>query len=333
MDKRFGRRIALFWGLLGCYSTLIAAPYPAQAYVRSRTGSCQPLAWQQSCVYVQADSDYAKGLSPTDIEAAIKSAIGAWQTQTRPASFLQLNYLPASRPRETSPNDGLQVIKFRSEKWCRPKNVAAPEVCYDTSALAITIVTYVTKPGSASDGQIKDADIELNAVQNRFTKLDPEQPGSSSSSADPRPPVDLWNTLTHELGHLQGLDHVCSSASDVDTKCTVDDHGLPRPLCLDVAHLRFGNPIYEKLASATMSGMTEVLETRKRVPQADDVQGVLDGYPANHDPGLCASPGAAVGCTTMANREAPCGSLVLTAVGLLLSLFAWRSFRRRQTAA
>ena len=312
-------------GLLWC-SGLLAAPATTLAYVRTRTSSCQPLAWQQSCVYIQADRDYVKDLPAAEIEEAIQDAIGSWQILTRAGSFLQLKYLPADKPRETVPSDGLQVIKFRPYKWCRPALNAAAAVCYDRSALAITTVTYTSQPGSARDGQILDADIELNAAQVLFTTLDPGQPGSSTSPGDPRPRVDLWNTLTHELGHLQGLDHVCSTAADVDTQCTIDDQGLPRPLCIDVANQQTGNLRYATIAAAAMSGITELQETRKRVPQADDVHAILDAYPSRNDPNRCPSPESSAGCAAVASgSETPVAAVAaLGALGLWLSLLRRR---------
>ena len=91
--------------------------------------------------------------------------------------------------------------------------------CYDPSATAITTVSYVNKAGDPNDGQIIDADIELNAVNNHFFNKD----------VDPTPtdrnPADLWNTLTHEMGHMQGLDHTCRGASEPANSCTVDNTG------------------------------------------------------------------------------------------------------------
>jgi MYXO-CTERM domain-containing protein len=56
--------------------------------------------------------------------------------------------------------------------------------------VALTTVTY-----DALTGHILDADIELNAQENIFTV------------GDSRVVADLRSTLTHEIGHLLGLDH------------------------------------------------------------------------------------------------------------------------------
>ena len=69
----------------------------------------------------------------------------------------------------------------------------------------MTTVSFLNKPTEPDlDGQIVDTDIDLNAVGYRF--VDGSKP---LSTGDRRSPVDLWNVLTHELGHVMGLDHTC----------------------------------------------------------------------------------------------------------------------------
>jgi hypothetical protein len=64
---------------------------------------------------------------------------------------------------------------------------------YQLGALALTTVTYLP-----SSGALLDADIELNDAANAFTACNPD-----ACTVD----TDLENTLTHELGHVIGLDH------------------------------------------------------------------------------------------------------------------------------
>ena len=53
-------------------------------------------------------------------------------------------------------------------------------------------------------GRILDADVEMNNFNFAFT-VD----GTAPATAAGRPVADVQNTLTHELGHLLGLDHTC----------------------------------------------------------------------------------------------------------------------------
>src|SRR3954449_9918640 len=95
-------------------------------------------------------------------------------------------------------NDKVNLIKFRDTSWGRPAvgdDAARP---YDSAAAGITTATYVDDAGSDRDGAILDADVELNGV-NFAISANGQSLGSNGCKSD------LQNTLTHELGHLQGL--------------------------------------------------------------------------------------------------------------------------------
>src|SRR5207253_2066846 len=126
--------------------------------------------------------------------------------------------------------------------------------------------------------EILDADIELNAVDNRFYNADNGIPAGNSG----RTLADLRNTLTHELGHLQGLDHTCRiSDNDGTPACVVDNTGARAPLC---------HAASMAIADTTMFATAAPMETKKRLPKADDVQAVTDAYPIAQDPKICQQP-------------------------------------------
>lgn len=106
-------------------------------------------------------------------------------------------------------------------------------------ALAITTVTYETH-----EGRLLDADIEVNDSRFHFTACDP-----GGCAID----FDLENTLTHELGHVLGLDHSADTTAtmfasapradlskrdlapdDVDAICTVYPDGEAAGECYGV---------------------------------------------------------------------------------------------------
>ena len=74
-------------------------------------------------------------------------------------------------------------------------------------ATGITTVFYVDH-GEPDDGTILDADVELNDINFTFV-VEPttQQPRAGTEVSD------LENTLTHELGHVLGLDHTCANAA------------------------------------------------------------------------------------------------------------------------
>lgn len=307
------RSSVLRLGVLLCAALTLGASFDAAAYVRSRGSNCQTVYWAQSCLYVQADSAYVPDLAGADVERIVQQAINSWQTLIG-ASFMQIKYLPADGPREVTYKDGLQIVKFRTGQWCRPAVDGKQASCYDRSAAAITTVSFINKQGDANDGKILDADIELNAVNNQFVDLDRALP-----RADGRAQTDLWNTLTHEMGHMLGLDHTCRGPVDPVDTCTVDDKGQARPLCSEVQRLHASNPAYQAILQSTMYAVADPGDKGKRSPEADDVKGITDSYPKSKDPGMCPAPGTggqSTGCSSPAS-PAPVSGAGLFGVWLL----------------
>lgn len=314
---------------------LFASAKPAAGYVRSYTlQGCHPVYWAQTCVYITADSDGVPEMPLADIEHAIKESITSWKLRTAASSFIQLEYLPASGPREVGPLDGLQVVKFRTKTWCRPADSAmAKPLCYDSGAAAVTTVTYINKPMDATtDGRIVDADIELNAVNDYF--YDAEKNPNPQTLG--RIPADLWNTLTHELGHLQGLEHSCRRGTfDSMPSCTRDGNGQQVIQCSTVEQGMATNPVLEAVYDTTMYPTAEPRETKKRIPKADDLAGIINTYPSLNDPRQCKIPAAGMvsgGCRAVkagSATEAAGMTGMLSGLGLLGVLL----LRRRRQAA
>ncbi len=85
--------------------------------------------------------------------------------------------------------------------------------CWDSDShtIGLTLTTYDEKSGI-----IYDSDIQLNASGFDFTTSD----GGLCSPATPSNCVgtDVQNTMTHEIGHLLGLDHTLASGSTMYPK-------------------------------------------------------------------------------------------------------------------
>ena len=321
---------ALMGGLLSPLICTVAAD-SAQAYVRSRNSTCKPVYWAQTCLYVQADSGYVKDLPGTEVERILQQALDSWTTRTG-ASFMQLKRLPAAGPLEITYTDGLQAVKFRETTWCKPARDNLAQVCYDKSATAITTVSFINKAGDPRDAQIIDADIELNAVFNYFYDAD-LNPNPDTGLI--RRPADLWNTLTHEIGHLQGLEHTCRRGSfDSMPACTRDGQGNQVISCNVVESGRSSNSDLQIIYETTMYPTADPKETRKRVPHADDLAGVINAYPLVSDPRICKLPEAGVpkgGCSATAGERATQAG-ALSAAGLLTAALALLILHRRRRA-
>ena len=206
-------------------SALLAAvaAAPARAFVRSVTDTGTPVFWQGNCAFIVPDSAVIPDLTPDAVIGTFNRVLANWQGPTVDAGCGYLRIHLAAPATVDAHLDYQNVIKFRTDKWCRPAEKGRPEMCYAAQAAAITTVFYQTAPGHSNDGQIVDADIELNAINYTFANL--------PTSASPRPGTqiaDLENTLTHEIGHFQGLDHTCWD-SDSIPKDPLDDAGNPVP--------------------------------------------------------------------------------------------------------
>lgn len=112
--------------------------------------------------------------------------------------------------------------------------------------IALTLTAFDTRTGV-----ILDADIELNGEAFALTVVE----DIDRCSAEPA--VDLRNTLTHEVGHLIGLDHP---------------------------------PARPRFADTTMFASAAPCEITKRTLAADDVAGLCAIYPAGGATRPCFPP-------------------------------------------
>jgi hypothetical protein len=232
---------------------------PARAYVRTTTEtSGVAVQWNERCVVVTIDQRGSKDVPLADVATTLQRAINNWTSRTAQCGGLALSMQPARAVLDVAP-DGLPAVIFRNDEWRRPGH--AP---HDPSAIGLTTVMYVNTPGQLGDGTILDADIELNNVNYTFT-TDP-----MTAVARPETQIaDLENTLTHELGHVQGLAHTCWD--HVTPTPPLDNHGNPIPDCNgDVSPDIIATTMYPY---ASMPG-----ETTKRSLTDDDVHGVCDVY-------------------------------------------------------
>jgi hypothetical protein len=176
------------------------------------------------------------------------------------------------RPLEVG-NDNVNLIKFRDTTWGRPATGNDPPRMYSPSAAGITTVMYV-HDGSSRDGAITDADIELNGV-NFAISVNGQTTGTQPCQAE------LQNNLTHELGHLLGLEHTCLGVGDPPR---IDNQGNPVPACVGT--------LPAKILDATMYNFQDCSETKKETLSDDDIQAMCDIYPVARDPGTCQRVGA-----------------------------------------
>lgn len=292
------------WGAM----EVIDRDHPGRGpYVRTVTNkSRKPLRWAKGCVEVAYASEGTSHIPGDEERAVIEAVFAAWNTGVGGCAYLSL----ASRgavDAEVTRSDFLSIVKFRDDRWCRPAVDGYPERCHSHAAAAVTTAVFVDDPDSERDGELVDADIEMNGVDYAIA-VNGQSLGTASCQAD------LANTLTHEVGHLLGLEHTCRVASDPPR---VDGNGAPVPLCTATSD--------PAILDATMYPFQECGETSKASLTPDDTAAICAVYPTAAGPLACEPPDELAGgcCATGTDGR---GSVALAA---LLAVVLRR--RRRRT--
>lgn len=286
--------LTLVWGL--------GAP-AAQAYVRTRTlDNNNPIYWSRSCVFVTPSTQRGGGLTENEIMTAVYGASDAWNAVG--CSYIHLVIgapepgLEAGFDQNSAPEN---VIVFQDVTWS-----------YDPSAAALTTITYLSSDNAANDGQIVDTDVEINGVNFNFATN-----GSPTEH-------DLQNVLTHELGHVLGLDHTCDDGMITPTPS--DHTGTPIPSCFPRGQLP------PEVTQSTMYNFADPGELDKRTLEPDDSSGLCAIYPTADNPNVCEPvPPISIRptCNCSARDVSPGDALPwLLAMGLVIGLRLRRRRRR-----
>jgi len=307
------KRLAL--ALLVLMLVPAALPGAAHAFVRTKATSGKPLYWSSGCVFVVSAAEGTPDV-PGDLEATVlPKVIDNWNRSLAACSYMTLKYDAEPIPDHEVGYDGTNIVKFRQDKWCRPATKDAPEKCYAPQAVGITTVFYVDKADSSEDGRLLDADIELNGVNFRFA-VD----GMTDDATPGQIVADVENTLTHEVGHLLGLDHTCNDNPSVPT---FDGNNARVPTC-------GSGDVTAEMRDATMYAFQEDGEIKKSSLEPDDIAGACDAYPTAKNPKSCkrvdVDGGDGCACATGGRRD---GGGAAAALLLAVALAAARRRRRR----
>jgi MYXO-CTERM domain-containing protein len=267
-----GRR--LVGAVAGLAMVLLASAREADAYVRYHTDTGTSFAWAPACLPLPIVV-YPGTFSMMTIEEITRASTGAgaaWSAAANPCTFIELGVTVASGPAPRAGNDGRNSIILRDSNWCRLDATGAcdPTIVYDPAALALTSVS-----ASTSSGVIRDADIEVNAFHYTWADL--------VAHPDLRlgqPFHDLQNALTHEMGHLLGLDHTCYFQGPPP----LDNNGAPITDCANAS---------AAVIATTMFPSANPGDIDKRTLEPDDRAAACGIYPVAATP---CPPGAACTC-------------------------------------
>lgn len=284
-------------------------PVPRE-FVRTTTDAGAPLYWESGCVYLAFDKAGTSHVTG-DLEFTVmKDVLAHWRESVASCSYME--FVTEEREGVEVGFDGVNLVKFRDERWCRPGEDGKDDECHPDDAAGITTLTFIDNPDSDRYGEILDGDIELNGA----TRFSISVEGRTDGPAD-RCLADLANTFTHEVGHLLGLDHTCRFSGEP----TREDHdGDPVPLC--------SSGLPSEILDATMHPSQSCGEIKKATLEADDRDAICAVYPLDTDPDECKrvslttkrrwctiAPGAGAGDSLLATF-----ALLLGAALLLLRL-------------
>jgi hypothetical protein len=168
-----------------------------------------PITWPTCEVdYVINDRGYSGEPDLNRIVATIQGSFDAWN-RVEGAGFAA-RFAGVTDRRVTLINDQ-NLIMFLEADTCL-MNTDGVELCgwnqragYAPAALALASVSF-----APVNGEIVDVDIEVNAANWPFEIICGEPSGQTH---------DLQNTLTHEIGHLAGLDHCHADALTGEVSC------------------------------------------------------------------------------------------------------------------
>jgi uncharacterized protein (TIGR03382 family) len=249
------------------------SPYHADFVRTGPTKAGHYLFWQSGCMFVTLDSAGTSAVPFASVQSVVDASIETWNTDTVTATCSYMVMQNAGTKASEVGNDGVNLIKFRDDDWCRPAVDNDPKRCYDASAAGITTAIFIDDASSKNDGAIQDADVEINGVNFAISVA-----GATASTEACH--AELQNTLTHELGHVHGLEHTCRVDTDPPR---VDNTGSAVPLCSDTAALA-ANP---SIADATMFPFQDCGETKKETLANDDIDAMCTVYPVASDPHSC----------------------------------------------
>lgn len=211
---------------------LLAAALTAQTpgYARLHADSDDPdphcLWWRASELTLQFQRDGLAGVAGEEEFAAVRRSMATWQSAMGTCSALTLTEGPLVESKSvefTALAPTRNVLVFRSQAACRdvvPQQDPCRKVSifhcanvYDCWPHAAGALAVTSSFHDAQTGEILDADIEFNAARFHFTATAAEGPTCVPPNYEGCVYYDLENTMTHELGHFVGLDHVSAVGS------------------------------------------------------------------------------------------------------------------------
>jgi hypothetical protein len=279
-------------------SSLLAAR--ADAYVRTRSQDGMfDVIWPDPNITLTVLTGGPTPIPTDGFVAAVTSAAATWSDPTLGSSVAYTVMASPGTPYDPA-YDHINTIAFRTASWDPPH--------YLPGELAVTTVWTI-------GGRIVDTDTEINAVEPDITwGLLPDDPVMAAAFTDE---VDLQNAITHELGHVLGLDHPCY-LGNTPPPFEMTNEGGPVPSCADAN-------LPQSVRDATMYPSANRGSIDERSLSPDEELALHDLYPAGRAPIVETAPSG--GCDIGGAGATPSAGGAFAAALLAASLLSAR--RRR----
>jgi hypothetical protein len=303
-------RRTLLVALLATGASLAAAA-PARAYVREfNQDQRYQIIWPDPAVTVTVRTGGPQIVSADDFITAASNAAAAWSDPALDASVLISVAHSPDLPADPA-FDHQNTIAFRADVWDTATG-------HSPGQLALTTVW-------TQGGRIVDTDTEINAKNPAFKwALLPDDPVAAAALAE----VDLQAALTHELGHVLGLDHPCYLGDKSPSPPEVSNLGAAVPSCADPT-------LPMSVLEATMYPSADNGSIAERTLSSDEILALHDLYPAGHAPVVQGdSPASSGGCAVAGGAaRSPAAALAAAAFFAMTAYLARRRRPRADTLA
>jgi hypothetical protein len=271
---------------------ILLCPLEAGAFVQEMTSwtDGKPLSWPNGCVLMAVGDPQTAPVSWDQLVEAARAAGATWTEAASSCGGFRFEVEKASGPLEARA-DGVNAIIFRTTGYCK----SGGNVICDPLSMAITWLHY------GNDGRLYEADIEINGEAYAWDT------GGTGM-------FDVQTGITHEMGHLLGLDHNCYEGMGLPRP--LDDQGVPVVVC---------QPASDEVRSSIMYPIDSPSAARRTLAP-DDARGICALYPPGVDPTCRGGLTPDGGCCAVAPQADSRTTIANCLVGLLLVI---ASIRRR----